>query len=91
MLAFVRLHCDLATNEKRVTADDRRGAGKIVTVESLRAAFGRANLAARIQFRDGLDIDNSSLTPDAVARKIADHFSLLGMRAADVGSDQALS
>jgi hypothetical protein len=77
-LAFVRLHCDRATNEKRVTADERRGTGKIVTVESLRAAFTRADLTARIPFRDGLDIDNSGLTAEAAARKIVDHFSLVG-------------
>jgi hypothetical protein len=73
---FVRLSCDAATNERRVVAEERRAFGKIATVESLRGLLTRWNLTSAIAGRDTLDIDNSALSADAVARRIAEHFSL---------------
>ena len=75
-LAFVRLYCETATHEKRVLGDERQRFGKITSIESLRGALRRWNFAASIPFRESLDIDNSGLEPDGVARHIAAHFSL---------------
>jgi len=73
---FVRLCCDAATNERRVVAEERRGFGKIATVESLRGLLARWNLTSAMAGRDTLDIDNTALAPATTARRIAEHFSL---------------
>ena len=75
-LAFVRLHCDTPTLEKRVVADGRRQFGKITSVESLRQVLASWNVTAAIPFRESLEIDNSALEPAAAALRIAAHFSL---------------
>jgi len=73
---FVRLSCDAAINERRVVAEERREFGKIDTVKSLRGMLARWNLTSAIAGRASLDIDNSALAPEAVARRIAEHFAL---------------
>jgi chloramphenicol 3-O-phosphotransferase len=75
-LAFVRLYCDTATHEQRILGDERRRFGKITSVESLRGALARWNFAAAIRAGETLEIDNSTLEADEVARRIASHFSL---------------
>jgi chloramphenicol 3-O-phosphotransferase len=75
-LAFVRLYCDAATNERRVVGEDRRRFGKITTVDALRRMLASGKLGAVVPFRDSLEIDTSSMEPDAVARRIVRHFSL---------------
>ena len=44
---------------------------EIATVESLRGMLARWNITSAIAGRDTLEIDNSALTADAVARRIA--------------------
>jgi len=73
---FVRLWCDAGTNERRVVAEDRGGFGKIATVESLRGVLARWNLTSAMAGRDTLEVDNTALSADTVARRIAEHFSL---------------
>ena len=73
---FVRLSCDTATHEARVAADGRREMGKMTSVADLRSALQRWNLTAPIAPRPTLEIDNSTLRPEAVARRIAEHFAL---------------
>ena len=73
---FVRLSCDTATHEQRVVAGERLALGKLTSVESLRGALAHWNLTAAIRVRETLEIDNSTLTAEAVARRIAAHFSL---------------
>jgi hypothetical protein len=77
-VAFVRLVCSTEANEARVDAADRAALGKITTVAGLRAAAQRWDLTRAIPFRPGLEIDNSTREPGAVARHIADHFGLPG-------------
>ena len=72
----LRLSCDPATNERRVVAEERRALGKIASVESLRGVLARWNLTSAMAGRDSLEVDNSALTADAAARRIAAHFSL---------------
>ncbi len=74
--ALVRLSCDAAAHEQRVLSEERQRFGKITTVERLRDALTRWNFAATIPSRETLEIDNSSLTAEEVARRIAARFSL---------------
>ena len=73
---FVRLHCDAATHEQRVHAPERERYGKIVGAKSLREAMARWNLLSSIPMRESLEIENSWMSADAVARRIAEHFRL---------------
>jgi hypothetical protein len=75
-LVFVRLTCDAAVHERRVAGEERRGLGKIATVEALRRMLARSNLTAPVPLRSSLEIDNSTLEPDVVAARIAQHFAL---------------
>src|SRR5439155_11732492 len=75
-VALVRLVCDTAANDARVAGADRHAHGKITTVGALREAETRWNLAAPIPFRAGLEIDNTALDAETVARRIASHFAL---------------
>jgi chloramphenicol 3-O-phosphotransferase len=74
---FVRLHCDVAAHEQRVLDRGRKAFGKITSVEQLRGAQARWNLTAAVPLRESLEIDNSALSADAAARRIAERFSLL--------------
>jgi hypothetical protein len=48
----------------------------MIGAKSLREAMARWNLSSPIAMRESLEIDNSSLSAEAVARRIADHFRL---------------
>jgi len=78
-VAFVRLYCDTAAHEERVLAADRRRFGKITSVETLRGALARWNFSVPVRVRETLEIDNSSLEAEAVARRIALHYGLAGV------------
>ncbi len=75
---FVRLYCDTATHEQRVLTEERRRFGKITSVEALREALARWNFAGTVRAGETLEVDNSALEADAVAQRIASHFSLPG-------------
>ena len=75
-IRFVRLFCDTATNERRVAAPDRARFGKVATVESFRRILAQATLTAPIPFRPSLEIDNSAVDPDTVARRVAARLGL---------------
>jgi hypothetical protein len=77
-VALVRLRCEVAAHERRVLAPERKTFGKITSTEQLRGAMARWNLDAPISFRDSLEIDNSALSAELAARRIAEHFSLRG-------------
>ena len=73
---LVRLSCGQAAHEERVLAPGRKAFGKITTVEDLRGAMARWNLSAAVPFRPSLEIDNSALGAELVARRIAARLSL---------------
>jgi len=75
-VALVRLVCDRAANDARVVSGERRAYGKITTVDALREAEKRWTLTAAIPFQPGLEVDNTTLGADTVARRIAAHFDL---------------
>jgi hypothetical protein len=86
---FVRLSCDTATHEARVAAGGRREMGKMSSVDDLRGALRRWNLTAPIARRPTLEIDNSTLSAEAVARRIAEHFALPTERSAAEGGHRS--
>ena len=73
---LVRLTCARSAHEERVLAPERKSFGKITSVEQLRDAMERWNLAAAVPFRPSLEIDNSELGAERVARQIAERLSL---------------
>jgi hypothetical protein len=73
---LVRLICAQATHEERVLAAERKSFGKITSVEQLREAMARWNLGAAVPFRPSLEIDNSALGAERVARQIAERLFL---------------
>ena len=74
---FVRLHCDAAAHEQRVLAPERKAFGKITSVEHLRGAQARWNFNAAVPLRESFEIDNSAMSAELAARRIAERFSLL--------------
>jgi hypothetical protein len=75
---FVRLTCDPAVNDARITAPERRAYGKVTSVEWLRKAQAHWRMEEAIPFGESFEIDNTALEPDTSARRIAAHFSLPG-------------
>jgi hypothetical protein len=73
---FVRLFCDRVTHERRVLAEERKRFGKITDPIALRGALERWNFDSAIPFGEGLEIDNSNVQAEAVARQITEHFAL---------------
>lgn len=72
----VRLTCDRATLEDRVTDQRRRDQGKLASVEGLRGAWERDDLAAILPGVDSLRLDTAALTPTEAARAIIDAYGL---------------
>jgi hypothetical protein len=75
-VAFVRLVCGAEAHERRVTAPERKGFGKITSVKQLREVLARWNLSSGIALGESLELDNSLLDAELAARRIAAHFSL---------------
>ncbi len=75
-VCFVRLYCERASLEARVTAENRHAHGKLIDVNSLREFLDRYDMFSAVSIRESLSIDNSDLTPRAVARKIIAHCEL---------------
>lgn len=73
---FVRLHCNPATHEQRVLEPERKVFAKVNSVEQLRRAQARWNLTSAVPLRESLEIDNSALSAEVAARRIAERFSL---------------
>jgi hypothetical protein len=72
----VRLTCDRATLENRVTDHRRRDLGKLATVEGLRGAWERDDLAAILPGVESLHLDTAALMPDEAVIKIIDGCGL---------------
>jgi hypothetical protein len=77
-VAFVRLYCASAEHEERVRCAERHQFGKITSAKGLREALARWNLVASVPHRESLEIDNTSVPAETVARRIAERLSLIG-------------
>jgi deoxyadenosine/deoxycytidine kinase len=73
-VALVQLTCSIDVLEGRIVSEGR--ANKMHSLETARADMARQDYFTAIPGRESLRIDNSELTPDAVARQIATHYSL---------------
>ena len=72
----VRLSCDRAISEERVTAPRRRELDKLSSVEGLRAAWAKEDLGAIIPGVDSHHFDTGSASPAETATKIIDACGL---------------
>jgi shikimate kinase len=81
-LLFLRLTCDRAALDGRVTSEDRRLKGAINTVERLASYIDERDPDQPIPGRDSLTIDNTSLSPTEVAEAAIGHFGLPAAAAA---------
>ena len=75
-VACVQLTCALEELERRVTAAERVAMRKLATLELLRETVSNYELFTPLPDRDSLRIDNTSLSPDAVATRIIQHYGL---------------
>ena len=75
-VCFVRLYCDRALLEQRVTDRSRGSHGKLNDVEALREFLDRYDMFSVVAKYESLSIDNSALTPPDVARKIIARYEL---------------
>lgn len=73
---FVLLTADKTEIEKRVLNDSRKAFGKVKTIEMMRYFFETYDLFSPVSARESLIIDNTSLSPEDVARQIIEFFDL---------------
>lgn len=74
-MCFVQLRPSLDELERRVVYQARHDHRKLVTVDGLHAALARADYFTKVHYED-LSIDNSRLSADDVAARIAAHYAL---------------
>lgn len=72
----VRLVCDRPTTEVRVTDRRRRDLGKLASIDGLRQAWEKEDLAAVIPGVESLTLDTAVLPPAAAVDKIIETFAL---------------
>lgn len=75
-MLFLRLTCDRAALDGRVTSDDRRLKGAINSVERLASYIEERDPDRPIPGRESLTIDNTELSPTEVAEAAITHFGL---------------
>jgi broad-specificity NMP kinase len=73
---FVLLRADRAELNKRVTEESRRKTGKAKTVEMMDFFHETYDLLSPVPHRESLIVDNTKLSPQAVAQQIIEHFKL---------------
>ena len=73
---LVRLTCSREELERRLPRPERAPAGKMASLDTLREVASRYDIFSPVPGRESLEIDNTNLAPDAVARLIAEHYHL---------------
>ena len=73
---LVRLSCAREELERRLPQPGRAEAGKLASLETLRELWERHDIFSPVPGRESLEIDNTSLAPEAVARLIVEHYHL---------------
>ena len=73
---LVRLACAREELERRLAQPSRAEAGKLASLEVLGELLERHDLFAPVPGRESLEIDNTSLAPEEVARLIVGHYDL---------------
>ena len=73
---LVRLVCAREELERRLTRAERAAAGKLASLDTLRELTERLDIFSPVAGRESLEIDNTSLAPEEVARLIVGHYDL---------------
>ena len=73
---LVRLTCSREELERRLPHPERARAGKLASLDTLREVTSRYDIFSPVPGREGLDVDNTDLAPDEVARLIIGHYHL---------------
>ena len=73
---LVRLVCTREELERRLPQPGRVEAGKLASLETLRELTGRLDLFSPVPGRESLEIDNTDVAPEEVARRIIEHYRL---------------
>ncbi len=73
---FVLLTCGDDELRKRVVASDRRLHGKVNTIEMIEGFLSDYEMRSRVPYSQGIEIDNTDVSPEAVAERIIEHFEL---------------
>jgi hypothetical protein len=72
----VRLFCAREELERRLPRPERAEAGKLASLDTMRDLLGRYDLFSPVPGRESLEVDNTRLAPEEVARLIAGHYHL---------------
>lgn len=70
------LTCERGELERRVLTESRKQFGKANNLEILSEILDKYDLFSPVPERESLQIDNTYLSPENVARKIIEHFDL---------------
>jgi len=73
---LVRLSCERGELERRLPHPERARVGKMASLDTLREVTSRYDIFSPVPVRDSLEIDNTNLAPDEVARLIVEHYHL---------------
>lgn len=73
---YARLFCDIEEQKKRVVSEERQKHKKITTVEELEKVMKSRELFTETPSERTIEIDNTHLTSDEVAKKIVSEFNL---------------
>ncbi len=73
---LVRLFCAREELERRLPRAERARAGKLASLETLREVEASHDIFSPVPGRESLEIDNTRLAPEEVARLIAGHYHL---------------
>ena len=76
LACFVGLSCEQETLEERVQQPGRSEAGKLTNVHVLRRMLRDIDFTFAVRGRAALTIDNTRLSPEAVAGQIVNHYRL---------------
>jgi broad-specificity NMP kinase len=76
-VCFVLLTCRRSEVEKRVLEESRKKYGKANNLNILNEIFDKYDFSTPVPKRESLHIDNTNLSPEIVAQKIADRFKLV--------------
>jgi hypothetical protein len=73
---FVHLSCAREELEHRLPHPERARVGKMASLELLREVTARYDIFSPVPGRESLEIENTALAPDEVARLIISHYHL---------------
>jgi hypothetical protein len=77
---FVRLACAPEELERRLPHAERARAGKLASLDTLRALLESHDLFSAVPGRESLEIDNTGLAPEEAARLVVEHYGLGGAK-----------